>query len=448
MDHVTVAVTTALESSATLIPLLEAITTISSLQIILQSDYPVAYLDHGRLFTALTISGMSPILVPKLSFLFLVVNAAPAEYGNIFDMIQSRRRPPCSSDTGGKGPRTWLSAPVVKEVREPSNYQAHAFHAPGFQWVHFSRPRNYGVEITLNRELQRSFGVSAFFDLPMLTTFCIGHVARAFRPRLFFIMLKASCYIADVAKPDTSWPVIAKLGESSSWTGVPETRLLSRFSPIRLSGFRLAGLLGPETDGIYIPLSDPNTTTLELQRFPAWISSYYKHRNIASGDPSGISFADRQTISQWTEEKKPRTTMNSLPFVLSRQSRFALEILKTQTHKGLFDQDLVASPSPDACAYMESLRLYSEAVKRGERVQPTKFKLVPEGNHFDFAASLQCPGDISAGDFQRLSVTKSKLGVGNTIFISLVESESQIASELDFLVLLECTVLSQCRASS
>ncbi|KAJ7144527.1 hypothetical protein C8R44DRAFT_865437 [Mycena epipterygia] len=39
-----------------------------------------------------------------------------------------------------KGPRTWLSvdkAPVVKEVREPSNYRPHAFHAPGFQPIDF-----------------------------------------------------------------------------------------------------------------------------------------------------------------------------------------------------------------------------------------------------------------------------------------------------------------------
>ncbi|KAJ7499595.1 hypothetical protein FB451DRAFT_1162061 [Mycena latifolia] len=33
-------------------------------------------------------------------------------------------------------------------------------------------------------------------------------------------------------------------------------------------------------------------------------------------------------------------------------------------------------------AYMESSRLYKEAVSRGEKVRLTKFKLVEEGNHF------------------------------------------------------------------
>ncbi|KAJ7041542.1 hypothetical protein C8F04DRAFT_1079180 [Mycena alexandri] len=71
--------------------------------------------------------------------------------------------------------------------------------------------------------------------------------------------------------------------------------------------------------------------------------------------------------------------------------------LRVQAHKALFDQEVVSSFFPAVhiyhisaeytCSYcmwgyMENFRLYTEALERGERVRPTKFKLVPGGNHF------------------------------------------------------------------
>jgi len=70
--------------------------------------------------------------------------------------------------------------------------------------------------------------------------------------------------------------------------------------------------------------------------------------------------------------------------------------LKVQSHKALFDEALVASYFPNVnvlhitgertpyyatWAFMESSRLYAEALQRGEAPRPTKYKLVP-GNHF------------------------------------------------------------------
>ncbi|KAF8213022.1 hypothetical protein K438DRAFT_1957603 [Mycena galopus ATCC 62051] len=71
--------------------------------------------------------------------------------------------------------------------------------------------------------------------------------------------------------------------------------------------------------------------------------------------------------------------------------------LKVQTQQTLFNVDLASSYFPDVnifyisgtdtcsyCiwAYMESRRMYKDAVEREEEVRPTLFKLVPGGNHF------------------------------------------------------------------
>jgi hypothetical protein len=72
-------------------------------------------------------------------------------------------------------------------------------------------------------------------------------------------------------------------------------------------------------------------------------------------------------------------------------------VLKTQTYNALFNETLVASYFPDVhifyilgasttwfCmwAYMETSRLYKEAIKQKNAARTTSFCLVEEANHF------------------------------------------------------------------
>lgn len=173
----------------------------------------------------------------------------------------------------------------------------------------------------------------------------------------------------------------------------------------------------PPIEGIYDPSSDPEATTPDqvFDVLQPWVSSYFKHSDIATGHPAGLSrekFTDKQTTSQWTEAQMAQC-FDKQAAIRSRMcvrynSKYILtfipdsspamgETLRAQTHRALFDGDLVASYFPNvnvvymtgeetipACmwAYMQSVRLYTEAIGRGEHVRPTTFKLVPEGNHF------------------------------------------------------------------
>ncbi|KAJ7139235.1 Alpha/Beta hydrolase protein [Mycena epipterygia] len=178
----------------------------------------------------------------------------------------------------------------------------------------------------------------------------------------------------------------------------PHLRSLVLYDP----PFQVMGYLPREIEGLYDPFNDPDATTLDqmMENFQHLVGSYYKHPDITTGDPSGLwlgSFTDcKQTINQWTAEEKAKY-YDQPAAIRSLAPLSSLGILKTQTHKALFDQDLVASYFPNVnvlyisgeetlfyCmwAYLESVRLYSEAIERGESVRPTKFKLVPEGNHF------------------------------------------------------------------
>jgi hypothetical protein len=71
--------------------------------------------------------------------------------------------------------------------------------------------------------------------------------------------------------------------------------------------------------------------------------------------------------------------------------------LNRQTHQALFNPNLVSfhfadvdilyiagSATCNVCmwGYMESSRRYKEALKRGQKVRPTTFKIVEGGNHF------------------------------------------------------------------
>ncbi|KAJ7090984.1 hypothetical protein C8R44DRAFT_990589 [Mycena epipterygia] len=105
----------------------------------------------------------------------------------------------------------------------------------------------------------------------------------------------------------------------------PHLRSLVLYDPASVS----LGYSGPEIEGTYAPFTDPDATTLEqvLQKFPAW------------------KFTDRQTISQWTAEETAKY-YDEPAAIRSVAPDSALEILRTQTHKALFDQDLAASYFP------------------------------------------------------------------------------------------------------
>ncbi|KAJ6522715.1 Alpha/Beta hydrolase protein [Mycena capillaripes] len=160
----------------------------------------------------------------------------------------------------------------------------------------------------------------------------------------------------------------------------------------------------PCQESFYSPFSDPDYPTPELiyDNFQHWVSSYYKHPDIASGKPSGMCFAKRtekRTVSSWTEEQKEKY-FDTLAAVRSELPAYAPPMqatLKVQTQQALFNVNLVSSYFPqvkvlyitgiETCyycmwGYMESSRLYAEAVAHGEKVRPTKFKLVEGGNHF------------------------------------------------------------------
>ncbi|KAJ7139183.1 Alpha/Beta hydrolase protein [Mycena epipterygia] len=177
----------------------------------------------------------------------------------------------------------------------------------------------------------------------------------------------------------------------------PHLRSLVLYDPACIS----LGYPPPPTEGIYDPFTDPEATTSDklFDIFQPWVSSYFTHPDIASGDPAGLSrekLSDKQTTSQWTEEQMAKC-YDKQAAIRSRISPAMGETLRAQTHKALFDGDLVASYFPNVnvvymsgeettptCvwAYMQSVRLYTEAIGRGENVRPTTFKLVPGGNHF------------------------------------------------------------------
>jgi len=160
----------------------------------------------------------------------------------------------------------------------------------------------------------------------------------------------------------------------------------------------------PGQESVYDPWSDPDYPTPEgmYDNFQHWVSSYYKHPDIASGKPSGMSFEKRtakRTYATWTDEQKEKY-FDKEAAVRCELPAYAPPMqatLKAQTYEALFNVDKVSSYFPNVkvfyisgigtcyyCmwAYMESSRLYKEALARGEKVRPTKFKLVEGGNHF------------------------------------------------------------------
>ncbi|KAJ7087027.1 Alpha/Beta hydrolase protein [Mycena crocata] len=179
----------------------------------------------------------------------------------------------------------------------------------------------------------------------------------------------------------------------------PHVRSLVLYDP----PFVALGYPAPVLEGIYDPCNDPECTTVDqvYDNFQQWVSSYFQHSNITTGCPSGMSFeklTERRTIAQWTEVQKARYCDKS-EALRSELPAFAPPMQRTlrmQSQKALFDEGLARSYFPNinvlhisgdaTCyycmwAYMESSRLYSEAIGRGEIVRPITFKLL-EGNHF------------------------------------------------------------------
>ncbi|KAF7341425.1 Aminodeoxychorismate synthase [Mycena venus] len=160
----------------------------------------------------------------------------------------------------------------------------------------------------------------------------------------------------------------------------------------------------PGHESVYDPFTDPDCSTPAAiyDNFKHWVSSYYTHPDIASGKPSGMSFAKRtakRTYVGWSEEQRARY-FDGEAAVRSELPAYAPPMqatLKAQTHEALLNEKLVSCYFPkvkilhisgtETCyycmwGYMESFRLYNEAVGREEKVRTTKFKLVEGGNHF------------------------------------------------------------------
>ncbi|KAJ7209188.1 hypothetical protein GGX14DRAFT_453250 [Mycena pura] len=71
--------------------------------------------------------------------------------------------------------------------------------------------------------------------------------------------------------------------------------------PVQALGFPLPG-------GVYNAFADPECATKEqlFDHFVPWVSSHYKHPDIASGLLSGSKCTEKQTVSKWTDEEKAR----------------------------------------------------------------------------------------------------------------------------------------------
>ncbi|KAJ7635145.1 Alpha/Beta hydrolase protein [Roridomyces roridus] len=152
---------------------------------------------------------------------------------------------------------------------------------------------------------------------------------------------------------------------------------------------------------VYDPWTDPDYPTPAglYDNFQHWVSSYYKHPDVASGKPSGMSFekrTERRTYTSWSNEQKASyfDTTAAVRCELPAYAPPMQATLKEQTYYALLDPNIAsayfpdvnvlqiygaASPSYCIWAYLESLRMYRDA---GEKVRPVKFKLVEDANHF------------------------------------------------------------------
>ncbi|KAF7378222.1 Aminodeoxychorismate synthase [Mycena sanguinolenta] len=171
--------------------------------------------------------------------------------------------------------------------------------------------------------------------------------------------------------------------------------------------FQALGHPPPSLPGLYDAFADPDYTTLDAKftNFQRWISSYYKHPNIASRDAAGMFVAKppadtaNSTFDRWTDEEKARYSeiVAAVRVDLPALAAAMQATLKTQFHSVLFSTDLVTSHFPrtpilhisgaETCypgmwGYMSSFSSYAAAQERGDVSRPTTFKIVEGGNHF------------------------------------------------------------------
>ncbi|KAJ6467926.1 Alpha/Beta hydrolase protein [Mycena sanguinolenta] len=171
--------------------------------------------------------------------------------------------------------------------------------------------------------------------------------------------------------------------------------------------FQALGHPAPSLPEMYDAFADPDYATFDAKftNFQHWISSYYKHPNIASGDAAGLFVtkppADtaNSTFDRWTDEEKVRYSemAAAIRADLPALSPAMQATIKTQFHSALFSADLVTSHFPrtpilhisgaETCypgmwGYMSSFSQYAAAQERGDVLRPTTFKLVEGGNHF------------------------------------------------------------------
>ncbi|KAJ7087054.1 hypothetical protein C8R43DRAFT_908925, partial [Mycena crocata] len=65
----------------------------------------------------------------------------------------------------------------------------------------------------------------------------------------------------------------------------------------------------PDHEGFYNPFTDSTYPTIELvyDNFLDWVSSYFKHPDLASGKPTGFSStkrSKRRTVNKWSKEQR------------------------------------------------------------------------------------------------------------------------------------------------
>ncbi|KAF7368507.1 Aminodeoxychorismate synthase [Mycena venus] len=171
--------------------------------------------------------------------------------------------------------------------------------------------------------------------------------------------------------------------------------------------FEAMGHFPPQLPELYNAFADPAYTTFEekFANFQHWISSYFKHPNIGSGDAAGMFVAKpspdsaNSTFSRWTDEEKVRYSEQAAAVRadLPALSPAMQATLKGQFHSAVFSAEVVSSHFPRTAilyisgadtvypamwGYMASSSMYAAAQARGDVLRPMTFRLVEGGNHF------------------------------------------------------------------
>ncbi|KAF7302891.1 AB hydrolase-1 domain-containing protein [Mycena kentingensis (nom. inval.)] len=132
--------------------------------------------------------------------------------------------------------------------------------------------------------------------------------------------------------------------------------------------------------------------------FNRWVTGYYTHPDIASGQLSGVWFgggATRFTMDGWTSEERAswcEPLAGAAELVPDPEGRVAA-IRTAQTQRAVFDAGVVSEYFPRAKVLyltgeetvgscMWAYMYLQRRVKEAERSREVKFELVPKTNHF------------------------------------------------------------------